>query len=235
MAIRTAGCIENLPTVIAVAEMKMHPPYFLMPIFGLYGVCGHLLISGSFCVPLSELRPAERNTTMKLKIRYENEFQTIELDAKATEEMWVTLSIETDGVVTQDEKEQLIQEEWDKQFNRPEYNVYHRETRHIDPTPKKKRMDGKNRYISAEPDDKSFNIMDYLNTYDPTEGYCNKFEYEECCKRIRAVLKLAHAEMLIAIILDGMTVEEYAETIGDTANNVSHRYRRALKKLEKVF
>ena len=44
---------------------------------------------------------------MKLKIRYENEFQTIELDAKATEEMWVTLSIEIDGVVTQDEKEQL--------------------------------------------------------------------------------------------------------------------------------
>lgn len=84
---------------------------------------------------------------MKLKIRYENEFQTIELDAKATEEMWVTLSIEIDGAVTQDEKEQLIQEEWDKQFNRPEYNVYHRETRHIDPTPKKKRMDGKNRYI----------------------------------------------------------------------------------------
>lgn len=58
-----------------------------------------------------------KRTIMKLKIRYENEFQTIELDAKATEEMWVTLSIETDGAVTQDEKEQLIQEEWDKQFN----------------------------------------------------------------------------------------------------------------------
>ena len=83
-----------------------------------------------------------KRTIMKLKIRYENEFQTIELDAKATEEMRVTLSIEIDGAVTQDEKEQLIQEEGDKQFNRPEYNVYHRETRHIDPTPKKKRMDG---------------------------------------------------------------------------------------------
>ena len=32
-----------------------------------------------------------------------------------------------------------------------------------------------------------------------------------------------------------MTVEEYAESIGDNANNVSHRYRRALKKLEKIF
>lgn len=172
---------------------------------------------------------------MKLKIRYENEFQTIELDAKATEEMWVTLSIETDGAVTQEEKEQLIQKQWDEQFNKPEYNVYHRETRHIDPTPKKKRMDGRKGYICAEPDDKSFDIMDYLNTYDPTEGYCNQFEYEECCKKIRAAVKPAQAEMLISIALDGMTVADYAELIGDKPNNVSHRYRAALKKLEKSF
>ena len=33
---------------------------------------------------------------MKLKIRYENEFQTIELDAKATDEMWVSLSLDCD-------------------------------------------------------------------------------------------------------------------------------------------
>lgn len=172
---------------------------------------------------------------MKLKIRYENEFQTIELDAKATEEMWVTLSIETDGAVTQEEKEQLIQDKWDEQFNKPEYNVYHRETRHIDPTPKKKRMDGKSGYICAEPDDASFDIMDYLNAYDPTEDYGNKFEYEERCKKIRAVVKPAQAEMLIAIILDGMTVAEYAESIGDTANNVSHRYRRAVNNLKKIL
>ena len=35
--------------------------------------------------------------------------------------------------------------------------------------------------------------------------------------------------MLIAIILDGKTVAEYADLIGDTPNNVSHRYRRAIK------
>ena len=39
---------------------------------------------------------AERQETMKLKIRYENEFQTIELDAKATDEMWVSLSLDCD-------------------------------------------------------------------------------------------------------------------------------------------
>lgn len=35
-----------------------------------------------------------KDNIMKLKIRYENEIQTIELDAKATEEMWVSLSLE---------------------------------------------------------------------------------------------------------------------------------------------
>lgn len=172
---------------------------------------------------------------MKLKVRFEDKFQTIELDAKATEEMWITLSIEADEDMTQEEKEQLIQDEWDKQFNRPEYNNWHKETRHIDPTPKRKRMDGRVGYICADEDDASFDIMDYLNTYDPTEDYEKDFEYEACCERIRAAVKPAQADMLIAIILDGMAVEEYAESIGDTANNVSHRYRRALKKLEKVF
>ena len=90
---------------------------------------------------------------MKLKVRFEDKFQTIELDVKATEEMWITLSIETDEDMTQSEKEQLIQEEWDKQFNRLEYNVYHRETRHIDPTPKRKKMNGRAGYICAEEDD----------------------------------------------------------------------------------
>lgn len=172
---------------------------------------------------------------MKLKIRYENEFQTIELDAKATEQMWVTLSIEADEDMTQSEKEQLIQDEWDKQYNRPEYNVYHRETRHIDPTPKRKKMNGRAGYICAEDDDKSFDIMDYLNTYDPAEDYEKDFEYEYCCKQIRAAVKPKQADMLIAIILDGMTVAEYAEKIEDEPNNVSHRYRRALNNLKKSF
>lgn len=172
---------------------------------------------------------------MKLKVRFEDKFQTIELDAKATEEMWIILSIEADEDITQEEKEQLIQDEWDKQFNRPEYNNWHKETRHIDPAPKRKRMDGRAGYICADEDDASFDIMDYLNTYDPTEDYGNKFEYEERCKKIRAEVKPAQADMLIAIILDGMTVAEYAESIGDTANNVSHRYRRTVNNLKKIF
>ena len=55
---------------------------------------------------------------MRLKIRYEQEFQTIELDAEATEELWVSLSLEGEGL-TQEEKETLIQDTWEERFNRP--------------------------------------------------------------------------------------------------------------------
>lgn len=41
--------------------------------------------------------------------------------------------------------------------------------------------------------------------------------------------------MMIAIILDGYSVNEYARKIGDHPNNVSKRYNRAKKKLEKIY
>ena len=66
---------------------------------------------------------------MRLKIRYEQEFQTIELDAEATEELWVSLSLEGEGL-TQEEKETLIQDTWEERFNRPDYNSWHKFDRH---------------------------------------------------------------------------------------------------------
>lgn len=171
---------------------------------------------------------------MKLRIRYENEIQTIELNKKDTETLWVSLSLEGEGL-SQKEKEELIQETWEEQYNRPDYNQYHRETRHIDPTPKRKKMNGIRGYICGDEDDQSFNIMDYLTAHDPISNFEKKFDYEECCDRIREAVKPEQADMLIAIILDGMKPAEYAAITGDTANNVSHKYRRALKNLQKYF
>ena len=42
-----------------------------------------------------------KDKRMKLKVRYENEFQTIELDAKSMDEMWVSLSLEDGENLTQ--------------------------------------------------------------------------------------------------------------------------------------
>ena len=79
---------------------------------------------------------------MKLKVRYENEYQTIELTTEAAEQLWVSLSLD-DECLSEAEKEKRIQEVWEQRFNRPDYNCWHRETRHIDPTPKARKLNGK--------------------------------------------------------------------------------------------
>lgn len=49
---------------------------------------------------------------MKLKIRYENKYQILEVNS---EEMWVSLSLEGDENLTQEEKEAMIQEAFEEQ------------------------------------------------------------------------------------------------------------------------
>lgn len=66
---------------------------------------------------------------MKLKIRYENEYQTIVLNEQDTEALWVSLSLEGEGL-SKKEREQLIQDSWEVQFNRPDYNSWHKHDRH---------------------------------------------------------------------------------------------------------
>ncbi len=170
---------------------------------------------------------------MKLKIRYESEYQTIDLDTEAMKQMWVSLSLEGEGL-SQEETETRIQEAFDEQYNRPEYNVWHRETRHIDPTPKRKRMDGRKGYIQADADDTSFDIMDYLMS--ATDDHSN-LEYEEICLWIRNALakKPEWAEAFIAVRIDGVSSREYAAKVGDSENNITQKLNRAAKKLREVY
>ncbi len=170
---------------------------------------------------------------MKLKIRYENEIQEIELDSEATRQMWVSLSLEGEGL-SDEETESRIQEAFDEQYNRPEYNVWHRETRHIDPTPKRKRMDGRKGYIQADPEDTGFDIMDYLLS--GTDDHSD-LEYEEICSWVRSALikKPEWAEAFIAVRIDGITIREYAAKVGESENNITQKLYRAAKKLKEVY
>ncbi len=173
---------------------------------------------------------------MKLKIRYESEMQILELDSVATEQLWVSLSLEGEGL-SQEESEQRIQEAFDEQYNRPEYNIWHRETRHIDPTPKRKRMDGRRGYIQADPDEAAFDIMDYLLTTTDAEMHKHNFEYQEVCAWVRKVLinKPEWADAFIAVRLDGEPVREYAARIGADENNVTQKLKRAAQKLKENY
>lgn len=193
---------------------------------------------------------------MKLKIRYENEFQTVELDEKVTHDLWVSLSIDSDNGMTQEEHEKFIQEVWNEQYNKPEYNIWHRETRHIDPTPKRKRMDGRRGYICGEADDDSFNIMDYLAVTFPKYGVDDE-ESDETAKKYKSVLELIQAkvkpdfvDIFIAIAskrttpkqiaskmvdAEGLSDDEYEKIVTREANKISKKYNRALEKIRKFL
>ena len=66
---------------------------------------------------------------MNLRIRYDDRYQTLTLDIEATDELWVSLSLE-DGAYTDEEKEQFLQEKVEEVYNRPDYNNWHKFWRH---------------------------------------------------------------------------------------------------------
>ena len=167
---------------------------------------------------------------MRLSIRYENQFQSIELNEEETQEMWVSLSLEGENL----EKEKLIQKTFDEKFNKPEYNIWHRETRHLT-TPKERFNDDGDEYDTSEPlmkevaDDRIFRKDEIERAYQD--------DYEGVCKWIRTALgkKQDWADMFIAVHIDKMSIREYASSIGVNENNITQKLKRATKKLEQEY
>ena len=167
---------------------------------------------------------------MRLSVRYENQFQSIELNEEETQEMWVSLSLEGENL----EKEKLIQKTFDEKFNKPEYNIWHRETRHLT-TPKERFNDDGDEYDTSEPlmkevaDDRIFRKDEIERAYQD--------DYEGVCKWIRTALgkKQDWADMFIAVRMEGMSIREYASSIGVSENNITQKLKRATKKLEQEY
>ncbi|WP_028257509.1 hypothetical protein [Veillonella montpellierensis] len=166
---------------------------------------------------------------MKIKMRYENAYQTIEVETTELEE-WLNISISEDE--SEEDYEKRIQEEIEVQFNRPDYNSWHKFDRHRGNSNAQLNDDADSLDVSEPLMDEVIDSRIFCKESIERE---NQWEYESVCKKIREVLKPDIADMVIAIVLDGQTVGEYAASIKDSANNVSHRYRRALNTLKKVF
>lgn len=176
---------------------------------------------------------AERQEAMKIKIRYENEYQTLEVENLELER-WLNISISEEE--SQEDYEQRIQDVIEERFNRPDYNSWHKHDRHTG-NAKMKNKEGvvevnTEEAIMARAIDQSIFTRDIDEL---VERIDHEWQYEHYCSYLREILKPDAADMVIAIVLDGMTVGEYAASIGEDANNVSHRYRRAINKLKKVF
>ena len=161
---------------------------------------------------------------MKLKIRYENKYQTLEVNS---DEMWVSLSLEGDENLTQEEKETMIQEAFEEQFNKPEYNSWHKFNRH--------RGNLKKQFRKDDEDADDSDGLDTVGDYSQEEERNGQYEYEALFQQIHHVLKSEYADVIIAVCLDDMTPEEYALRNGLKRDTVYKRLQRAKKKMKEIF
>lgn len=177
---------------------------------------------------------------MKLKIRYENEYQTIVLNRKDTEDLWVSLSLEGEGL-SQEERESLIQDAWEEKYNKPDYNNWH----------KHEQREGFYKSQAYEDDDTGFagegggtwceplpsEVRDKSIFTKDMDELERKQEYEDICDWIRKVLikKPEWAEAFISVRMDGMSIREYAAMVGDSENNITQKLNRAAKKLKEFY
>lgn len=215
------GRIDNLGHCSkAVIEVKMPHRCFAVP-FSDAKACGHLCCRLSFLAFLRPL-PWTKECKLELKVRYDNGYQTISLDDAATEALWLTLSVE-DEDLGKDEKS--IQEAFEKQFNRPDYNNWHTFRRHTGYS-REEGDNGEPSRLRVFHESSVFNVEEELETEE-----C----YVEICRQIRECLKPEWAELFIAVNINGETIRDYADRIGGSENNLTRKLERAEKKLKKIF
>lgn len=171
---------------------------------------------------------------MKIKIRYDNEKQTLEVDR---DEMWVSLSLGSSEGMTASEMEKRIQDKFDEMFNRPEYNNWHRHSRHTTGTAAPKRLDSKGyvQVFDTEPDKPEDNTIELFPDLTDEEDRETQYEYESLCSLLRKHLKPSQADILIEVHINKIPKQEYAARLGITPSAVSHRLKTAEKNFKKIF
>ncbi len=159
---------------------------------------------------------------MELKIRYEESFDTVTVNIDEMEG-WLNISASPDATMT--ERETNVQRAFDIKFNRPDYNQYHRETRHIAKKPK------------PEKEEISFNTLENMEDTAYSRRMAEKDEYSSAVQDIREALanKPEWADAAIAVWLNQESIREYAARTGQNENNVTQKLKRAKEKLKKFF
>lgn len=161
---------------------------------------------------------------MKISIIYDNRRQILEVE---TDELIGWLNIDVEPNLSDEVLQKIVQEKIDKEFNRPEYNNWHKFDRHRGMPKKAYRRDD-------EAEDET-DIMDSFGDYTQETERNNRYEYDALCQLIHNFLKQNYADVLIAICLDSKTPEEYAIENGEKRDAVYKRLQRAKKKFLKIL
>lgn len=182
---------------------------------------------------------------MKIKIRYEKEFATFELNLSDIKG-WLNIDLQPDE--SEEEFAKRAQEEVDKEYNRPEYNVMHRQERHKGFVISTKDEDGEEtgdfEPSMSEVVDPSIFLKDEIDR--------NKRESYEAVKEfVYSVLKPEVADLFMSIRIDGVLInekaesilsrdafeseEEYNKAVSRLANSITQKLKRANEKIKNNF
>lgn len=182
---------------------------------------------------------------MKIKIRYEKEFTTFELNLSDIKG-WLNIDLLPDE--SEEEFEERVQEEIDTQYNRPEYNVMHKQERHKGFAISTKDEDGEEtgdfEPSMSEVVDPSIFLKDEIDRE-------NKENYEAVKEFVYSVLKPEVADLFMAVRIDGVSInekaesmlsrdafeseEEYNKAVSRLSNSITQKLKRANKNLDPPY
>lgn len=167
-----------------------------------------------------------RRQIMKLKLRYENTFQEIEIEL-CEMEGWLNISVNSDEPI--DDREKRVQEAVDVMLNRPDYNNWHTMARHRGIPPKPSRKD--------DQDADDTDGLDCLEDTNYTRQMEERESYDVVCSDVKSALakKPKWADAVIAVYVNGESIRDYASRIGVNENNVTQFLKRAKKRLKEIF
>ena len=175
---------------------------------------------------------------MQLIVYYEDGPKRFDLSSEQTEQLRKCLSLEGGEGLTQAEQDERTQTKFDSVFNRPDYNNKRKLSRHT------ASLGITNRGCLSNEDDTDTDepLMDYVaddRIFREDElALEERDSYESICRQIRSALrdKPKWAEAFISVYMDGVSVNDYAASIGvSDASVVSHWLKRAKEKLKKFF
>lgn len=182
---------------------------------------------------------------MKIKIRYEKEFTTFELNLSEIKG-WLNIDLQPDE--SEEEFEERVQEKVDKEYNKPEYNIMHKQERHKGFAISTKDENGEE---TGDFEPSMSEVVDpYIFLKDEIDRE-SKENYKAVKEFVYSVLKPEVADLFMAVRIDGMSInekaesmlsrdafeseEEYKATVSRLANSITQKLKRANKNLEKSF
>lgn len=182
---------------------------------------------------------------MKIKIRYEKEFTTFELNLSEIKG-WLNIDLLPDE--SEEEFEKRVQEEVNKEYNRPEYNIMHKQERHKGFSISTKDENGEE---TGDFEPSMSEVVDPYIFLKDEIARDRKESYEAVKMFVHSVLKPDVADLFMAIRIDGVSInekaesmlsrdafeseEEYNKAVSRLANSITQKLKRANKNLEKNF